>query len=689
MKKDLFFAVRVRMKGIYFWIGVALFLLCAAFFLNEYRSFYEGFVVVTNPVLQEDKDLLGKQINFFMDQLITNDGADKIREKLLPSDRELFDSIVAEYFIATRFLLNPSTESMTKERIISLTYTLKYAGEYLKNMSMFAGNLETSIGPLGKYIETAFVSDKIDASPTFVNPPASPASTTTTPTTPSTNTTTTMATGAASNQTPGSTSSSQVSAGTLSATTTNFGYLEARVVALGGKDKVLEKLSRVDKDFFNEVYQDLSGMMVWAADSSKFPFTEAQAIEKAKKALKTGDYISTAGFASINPTTSELKQYVTGTLANTTQPSNNTTPNGTPSQFTMNDIPLSELLANTTADPSLPFATGRSDSQTIDASDLQELITRVAAIVSAMKSINSNEPVILARIQNLEQLNVELREMKDAIIKGEMKPEELPIKVGDARRFLRASIELEKQLPSIISIPEARTASNGGSGAMMGGDNPMGAGDLLNMARFLKWNINVSFDTDLYAREQMAQRVDKIVGLLQSKKIDSSEAKAILQTLSDISGKVGPAHHKKSNVFKSENEEVFETSSRKIQPGYMPDKSQLSQITDGGFDNVRPAIGPNSYLNRGSATYAVYEHKATAGGPNYKDRLTNLCTQITRSGLGTGEELGCMKDITQVGNDYGWKGAYLMVCNRLNDTWGGNYPEMFGCPKQDPSSRFL
>jgi hypothetical protein len=21
-----------------------------------------------------------------------------------------------------------------------------------------------------------------------------------------------------------------------------------------------------------------------------------------------------------------------------------------------------------------------------------------------------------------------------------------------------------------------------------------------------------------------------------------------------------------------------------------------------------------------------------------------------------------------------------MVCNRLKDTWGGNYPQMFGCP---------
>jgi hypothetical protein len=662
------------MKGIHFWIGVALFLLCAAFFLNEYRSFYEGFVVIADPVLPEDKDLFGKQINFFKDEIQANNGAESVKANLMPGDRSLFDSILTEHSKATQMLLNPSTMNLTKTKMLGVTYTLKYAGEYVKNMPT---------GTLREYIEKAFTTDQINSVPTFsVDSLATP---------PTFNNTTNMATGAASNQTPGSTGSSQVSAGTLSAVATDFNYFKARVTALGGKNKVLEKLSSIDKEFFNEVYQDLSGMIVWETDSSKFPFTEAQAIEKAKKAWKTGDYISTAGFATITPTTSELKQYVASPLADTAQPSNNTTPTGTPSQYTINGIPMSELLANTTSDPSLPFATGKSDAQTIDASDLQELITRVAGIVAAMKSLNSNEPVILARIQNLEQLVVELRDMKAAIIKGEMQPNELPIKVGDAKKFLRASIEFERQLPSIISIPEASPASNnnGGSGAMLGGNNPMGAGDLLNMARFLKWNINVSFDTDLYAREQMAQRVDKIVGLLQSKKIDSSEAKAILQTLSDISGKVGPAHHKKSNVFKSEHEEVFETSSRKIQPGYMPDESQLSQITDGGLDNVRPAAGPNSYLNRGSATYAVYEHKATAGGPNYKDRLTNLCGQITRSGLGTGEELGCMKDITQVGNNYGWKGAYLMVCNRLNHTWGGNYPEMFGCPKQDPSSRFL
>jgi hypothetical protein len=210
--------------------------------------------------------------------------------------------------------------------------------------------------------------------------------------------------------------------------------------------------------------------------------------------------------------------------------------------------------------------------------------------------------------------------------------------------------------------------------------------NLLDMARFLKWNISVTFDADLYAREEMGRRVDRVIQLLESKKIGSSEAERILETLTAIQGQIVPNKHHKHNAFKSEPETIINrNTSRPEGQGYIPGDDQLSRVSDGGFSDV--SAGSESYLTRASGAYSAYEYAATTS-PDHKERLINLCGQITRSGLGTGEELGCPKDINQASMEYGFKGTYLMVCNRLKDTWGGAYPEMFGCPKEDRTSRF-
>jgi hypothetical protein len=130
-------------------------------------------------------------------------------------------------------------------------------------------------------------------------------------------------------------------------------------------------------------------------------------------------------------------------------------------------------------------------------------------------------------------------------------------------------------------------------------------------------------------------------------------------------------------------------------PGYMPDQDQLKKASDGGTlfmgastsslrdrgdDNIRPGTGTNSYLKRASSAYSAYAFNDSTA-PDYKDKLVNLCANVTKSGLDMGN-IGCT-NIGNVGPDYGYKGAYLMICNRLEDTWGGSYPQMFGCPTKN------
>jgi hypothetical protein len=79
---------------------------------------------------------------------------------------------------------------------------------------------------------------------------------------------------------------------------------------------------------------------------------------------------------------------------------------------------------------------------------------------------------------------------------------------------------------------------------------------------------------------------------------------------------------------------------------------------------------------------------STVGGPDFKKRSLELCNQIQGAQLGDPANFGCIKNPSEVSSEYSWKGNYQMVCNRIGDTWGAWYPEMFGCPKYDPTAKF-
>jgi hypothetical protein len=102
---------------------------------------------------------------------------------------------------------------------------------------------------------------------------------------------------------------------------------------------------------------------------------------------------------------------------------------------------------------------------------------------------------------------------------------------------------------------------------------------------------------------------------------------------------------------------------------------------------IRPGfvLTDEQIRRRGSA--AAFNTQAV-GGADYKKRSEDLCRQIRNANIGTATDFGCIENSGEVSANYSWKGNYTMVCNRLGDTWGSWYPEMFGCPKQDPDDRY-
>jgi len=514
-------------------------------------------------------------------------------------------------------------------------------------------------------------------------------------------------------QTPGSTTANP----TVSTPSQNDlqVYIDAIVVfsmgvsSLGGKTAVLNKLSPDDVSYFNTLYTDVSKINQYAMAPASFPYNSAQTANKTKEYTYANQYL-VSKLPNLSVGSSAMRAYIqdkisgitsgsagsgggassgSGSAAGTGGTMNTTTATAYPGgqgnqtlsgQFTMNGNPMSDYVTST-ANAS-GFAPGKKDSEMIDPSDLQSLITSVKTITEQLKSLNTTEPVIVARIQNIDRLLLDLNEIKQSLQQGKTTPDQIPIRVGDARNFLKQSSKLETQLPNLISMPAVPDAGGTKQPTQTSPQN------LLEMAKYLKGSISLHFDGDLYAREQMAKRVDKITNMLETKKISSRDAENILQALTAIQGQLGPSNYEPMDVFKSQFSPTGGMPSES-KPGYVPDHEQLNRASDGGFtssqhnggtDNIRPGTGANSYLKRASSAYSAYAFNDSTA-PDYKDKLVNLCANVTKSGLDMGN-IGCT-NIGNVGPDYGYKGAYLMICNRLEDTWGGSYPQMFGCPTKN------
>jgi hypothetical protein len=665
------------MKGVYFLIAVALFVACAFVFINEHGKFYESFDGTTtgamansqtptpgapppsfgatgsgtpttttsnttplpsandtpqtpgsttaNPAIStpSQNDMMGyiDAVAVFAMGVNTAGGKTAVLAKLSPEDVSYFNTLYTDVNKITQYAMAPVTFPYTSAQTVQKTKEYTYANKYITvQLPQASANTSTM---------RVFVEGSITHELTAATMPTTPPNTMTGVTPPNTM-------GGTATNTPNTMAGM---GGMPPNTMAGMGGMPPNTMAgMGGMPPNASTLAN-------------GGMMGGG--------------------MPTGN--ANVGLNSTSPFSSQTMF---------SQPAGNTTTvTGTAGgqgnqplsgQFTMNGTNMSDYLPPSSTSPEM-FAKDKKDAEMCDASNLQELIGLIKIFEDGLKSLSSSEPVIVARIQQIDKLLLDLNEIKQSVKQGKLAPDQIPIRVGDARKFLKQSSNLSSQLPNLITLPSTPAQKPADP---LGIINNLQPGNLLDMAKYLKGSISLSFDGDLYVREQMAQRVDKIVNMLQTKQITSSDAQNILQALTAIQGQLGPAKYQATNVFKSpwQAADIGNVSQR---PGYMPDVEQLNKASNGGDDDILPGSDSNSYLKRASAAYAAYSYNDLTT-PDFKDKLVNLCANVTKAGLDMGN-IGCT-NIQNVSPEYGYKGAYLMVCNRLKDTWGGSYPQMFGCP---------
>lgn len=361
-----------------------------------------------------------------------------------------------------------------------------------------------------------------------------------------------------------------------------------------------------------------------------------------------------------------------------------------------------------------PVSTTAAASQTgLTLETLKTLRTRISVEVARLEALRTSDATTLARITQLQKLAADIAEYIDRIERGQLTLDDIPIRSDAAEAFLAAFEHTEQTLPALLT-PDARAAASPSvSAASAAGytESELAlAQEMLEAARDLKWKFKVGVEIEndpaVAQGKEILARLDAIETRLNAvaisgKALSAEEAQAIKQQFSKLYEMAGgdssprprarPAAATEYTRARTSGSSAEYPSAAAVAAaqgyGFGPDGTSFPHGEISSDIWIRPGFLMNDATIAHRASASAFD-PASVGGADYKQRAADLCRQIKSAQLGDPVDFGCIAQPDTVSADYSWKGNYEMVCNRLGYTWGAWYPEMFGCPKQDPTANF-
>lgn len=341
--------------------------------------------------------------------------------------------------------------------------------------------------------------------------------------------------------------------------------------------------------------------------------------------------------------------------------------------------------------------------------ELKTLVSRIEEEQLRLANLRSSSATLLARQTQLEKLAADIRELIGAVERNEMKLEDVPIQPSSAEAFLKQFKGTNTPIPALIE-PRA-TIANGIQAHVTPSAvpefNTEALHGLLENTKYLKWKLDVKleYDPNLAVRDSVVKRLEqmerRLTALAMSETPIPKDMYNLfvkeLQTLNTLL--VKNTESRKTSIDRYPTTYTRGLDGSTAEYPSIDKLNEAANVRDTASGNAmwNTSVSPDVFVRPGFIMNdATIQRRASAsafddslvGGPDYKKRSQELCRQIQGANLGDPVQFGCIANPDSVGPEYSWKGNYLMVCNRIGDTWGGWYPEMFGCPTYDPTQKF-
>ena len=321
--------------------------------------------------------------------------------------------------------------------------------------------------------------------------------------------------------------------------------------------------------------------------------------------------------------------------------------------------------------------------------DIETVISRGDKEKDRLSALRDADPVTKKRLANVLQVISDLKETTDKIKRNKMKIEDVPFSKKELSKLFSEISDEKKEVNQISKNKQSAV------------EMPMFNNDLVSqltsIAGDISWDVRVGYDPEITIKRKALEHIDSIKKEAKSGKLSEDQVKNKM-----VEAKAIKQQYKTDNrrlITRSQNKEIQPHSKANnhacATEGYQPTPIEftngekinqpLSFHTNESTDwYLRPGYQMTNEAIRGRAAAASF-NPTQVGGPDYFKKSQFLCNQISDAGLGDPSEFGCIDSKVVVSPEYSWKGNYLMVCNRLGHIWGGWYPEMFGCPKNENS----
>lgn len=264
--------------------------------------------------------------------------------------------------------------------------------------------------------------------------------------------------------------------------------------------------------------------------------------------------------------------------------------------------------------------------------ELQLLQTKVMAAILTLSTSGTTDPVVTARIKNLQAMYTDVTDMVNKLNKGLWTATDVPVYSQDIKAIIPKLADPTKSIPDVTKQGSGRHLSpvEKAIASLVGEEH---ASDVF---KSLKDNgmFKVSFDLGYNTSGPTGSTGSNIVSI--NKSID------ILDN----------GEHTSHNP-----------SMNSINPS--------SSITmNGPYDNSMSGMDDRA------------EAIQKANRPSHLDwkaRVKGICDQIKQRGLNP-LDFGCVPEGSKLSPAYSWRGHAKMVCGRLGSTMDPGLPETCGCP---------
>ena len=349
--------------------------------------------------------------------------------------------------------------------------------------------------------------------------------------------------------------------------------------------------------------------------------------------------------------------------------------------------------SNANNSPPLP-KTQLSSGHAVTQLDIEHAISRAKDEHKRIDNLRTSAPDLKRRSQILERVSLDLSDIHEKINRGELTTP--PFTKAELRNFLS---DVGNPAASIRPIPKPSTAEHHltktkshaadhhaavavTKPSSQHADIVSAVEQIRSATRDLAWEVRIGYNPKVTIERRLLDRLERLTDQIKSKELDAHELDKKLLELKGLKQQMSA--YKRRRVTETNN--TLSPYKHKGMPGshdLTSDDYTIKPISDDKKGGPGYGMTTEQIAHRaGAAGFAD-----TVSGPDYKKRVQELCKQISGADLGDPKEFGCIeKPEEHVGLDYSWRGNYKMVCSRLGHTWGGWYPEMFGCPPSQEST---